>query len=399
MSWGARTPAPGRRAVRLSAVVMVIVVGAFFWHQSSSWGAAELDVSVYRDAARAFLRGGDVYAGHLGYAGLPFTYPPFALVVLVPLAVLPTGAAALVLFLASAAALLAVVRWSWQYAVGAPPSWAATILLAGLVAVLVEPVRATLGLGQVNLLLLALVVGLDARGTRASGVGAGIAGAIKVTPTLLVVAQAVRSDRRAFLRGLVALAAATGAGLVAAPALSREYFGSLLWDSDRPGVIGYVGNQSLLGAATRHLPGAASPVWLVAAAAVLVVAALAVRRHRRDAWLSLCTAALAGLLVSPVSWSHHWVWLLPLVAVGVRRGRRSALFAASVALVLVASVGQLSFWNLAEPALLSQDMYVIAGVAWLVASAMSRASEGVVDHSLVDRWDDEPDLAGPALDR
>jgi alpha-1,2-mannosyltransferase len=237
----------------------------------------------------------------------------------------------------------------------------------------VEPVRTTFSLGQVNIVLLALVVGLDARATRWSGVGAGLATAIKIAPGLLVAAQAVRSDWRAFGRGVLAFVGATALAAALAPAATRTYFTSLLWDSSRPGGLDYLQNQSLRGVLARHAPDHASQGWLLSAVLVLALGAWVVRRHRRDPFYALTAAALTGLLVSPVSWSHHWVWVLPLVAVGVRSGLRSPVMWTSLAL-LGATVVELLFWTTGDAPLVSQDMYVVLGLAWLVAAAVAVVS-------------------------
>ncbi len=371
---------PVRWVVAALAILLTAITASWFVRQAHEWPVAGLDGRVYRDAARAFLDREDIYSGR--FQGLPFTYPPFALLVFVPLALVPENAATLLMFLLSGAALLAVVRWCQDYATRARAgSWWVTVALAAPAAVLVEPVRTTFSLGQVNVLLLALVVGLDARGTRWSGVGAGLATAIKIAPGLLVAAQAVRSDWRAFARGVLAFAVATSLAAVLAPAATRTYFTSLLWDSSRPGGLDYLQNQSLRGLLARHLPDHASLAWLLGAVLVLALGAWVVRRHRRDPFYALTAAALTGLLVSPVSWSHHWVWVLPCVAVGVRSGLRSP--AAWTALALLAStVVELLFWTTsAEPLLVTQDMYVVLGLAWLVAAAV--AVGGVEDPASV----------------
>jgi len=360
---------PLRWVVAVLAVVLTAVSASWFLRQAHEWPVAGLDGRVYRDAARAFLDREDIYSGR--FQGLPFTYPPFALLVLVPLALLPENAATLLMFAASGAALVVVVRWCQDYATrGRPGSWWLTVAMAAPAAIAVEPVRSTLSLGQVNLLLLALVLGLDARGTRWSGVGAGLATAIKIAPGLLVAAQAVRSDWRAFGRGVLAFVAATALAAVLAPAATRAYFTSLLWDSSRPGGLDYLQNQSLRGVLARHAPDHAPLVWLMSALLVLALGAWVVRRHRRDPFYALTAAALTGLLVSPVSWSHHWVWVLPMVAVGVRTGLRTPVAWASLAL-LASTLVELLFWTTGDAPLPTQDMYVVLGLAWLVAAAFA----------------------------
>jgi alpha-1,2-mannosyltransferase len=360
---------PLRWAVAVLAVVLTVVSASWFVRQAHEWPVAGLDGRVYRDAARSFLDREDVYSGR--FQGLPFTYPPFALLVFVPLALVPENAATLLMFAASAAALVAVVRWCQDYATrGRAGSWWLTVALAAPAAVAVEPVRTTLSLGQVNVLLLALVLGLDARATRWSGVGAGLATAIKIAPGLLVAAQAVRSDWRAFGRGVLAFAIATALAAALAPAATRTYFTSLLWDSSRPGGLDYLQNQSLRGVLARHLPDHGSIGWLVGAVLVLALGAWVVRRHRRDPFYALTAAGLTGLLVSPVSWSHHWVWVLPIVAVGVRSGRRSPVAWTALAL-LASTIIELLYWTSGDAPLATQDMYVVLGLAWLVAAAVT----------------------------
>jgi alpha-1,2-mannosyltransferase len=360
---------PLRWAVAVLAVVLTVVSASWFVRQAHEWPVAGLDGRVYRDAARAFLDREDVYSGR--FQGLPFTYPPFALLVFVPLALVPENAATLLMFAASSAALVAVVRWCQDYATrGRAGSWWLTVALAAPVAVAVEPVRTTLSLGQVNVVLLALVLGLDARATRWSGVGAGLATAIKIAPGLLVVAQAVRSDWRAFRRGVLAFVVATGLAAVLAPAATRTYFTDLLWDSSRPGGLDYLQNQSLRGVLARHAPHSSSLIWLVGAVLVLALGAWVVRRHRRDPFYALTAAGLTGLLVSPVSWSHHWVWVLPIVAVGVRSGRRSPVSWTALAL-LASTIVELLYWTSGDAPLVTQDMYVVLGLAWLVAAAVT----------------------------
>jgi alpha-1,2-mannosyltransferase len=355
------------------AVLVVVGVTAWFWHEDHEFATSGLDLRVYRDAARAFLDGQDVYADR--FQDLPFTYPPFALLVLVPFALVSETAATALMYVVSVAALVLVVRWCQEYAAhdGEAGPWWATVTAALLAGLLVEPLHVTLGLGQINLLLLALILGVDARQTRAAGAGAGIATAVKVTPGLLVVAQAVRGDRRAFVRGVLAFLAATGLAALVAPAATRTYFGSLLWDSSRPGGVDYLQNQSLRAAAARHVPDHAVAVWALSALLVLALGAWVVRRHRDDAFFALTGAAMTALLVSPISWNHHWVWMVPCLAVGWRYGARSPVAWASVALVL-AGIDAPRLWETSNASLLAQDIYVLLGVVWLVAAAARPAA-------------------------
>lgn len=362
----ARTTA-GWLAGAAAAVVVVVV----FARQAGTWPAADLDVNVYREAALAHLRGSGIYAGGYGPAGLPFTYPPLAVLVLLPLAVLPAPVAAAAMFCVSLLALTLVVRWCQSHArPGAAGPWWTTVLLSAAACLLLEPVRTTLGFGQVNLVLLALVLGADARGRRRAGWGAGVAAAVKVTPALLVLAQGVRGDARALARGVVACAVATGVAAVVLPSDTLRYFTQLLWDAGRSGNLDYLGNQSLRGLVERHDPAHAGVAWFVAAVAVLAVGAVAVRRQRDDPWYSLTIAAVTGLLVSPISWNHHWVWMLPCLAVGVKHGRRSPVAVASWAMLVAVLMLDVGISLSSSPVF--QDPYVLAGLLWLGTALVSR---------------------------
>lgn len=362
----------------MAVVAWGLAIG-FFWWQSGIWASAALDVAVYREAATELLGGGDVYSGSYTAIGLPFTYPPFALILLVPVAAMPQAVAVGVMFALGAAALTVSVRLCADYArpdVSLP--WWGAASGAALIAVVVEPVRVTIGLGQVNLLILVAVLALDAGPReRMRGVGAGIGAAIKITPALLVATQAVRSDWRAFVRGVAAFALCTVLAAAVLPAATARYFGGLLWESDRPGTLAYPGNQSLRGLVERLHPGSGL-VWLAIAGVVLATAFVAVRRHRADPWLALTIAAVAGLLVSPVSWTHHWVWVLPVAAVTVRTwGQRLWLAGTGVAVVATTTVltgpavGLDYSWLASLWPVAAENAYVVAALAWLCAAVLA----------------------------
>jgi alpha-1,2-mannosyltransferase len=208
-----------------------------------------------------------------------------------------------------------------------------TLGTAGLVLGL-EPVMQTLGFGQINLLLMALVlVDLaqpDSR--RWKGAGVGLAAAIKLTPAIFVAYLVLTRHLRAAAVACATFAATVALGFLALPASSRRFwFGGLFLNSQRVGGVAYAGNQSVNGALVRLFGGVsqARPVWFAAALLIggggLLIATWASRRG--EELLGIATCALTALLVSPISWSHHWVWVVLLVPCGVRllRDPRSAL--------------------------------------------------------------------------
>ena len=148
-----------------------------------------------------------------------------------------------------------------------------------------------------------------------------------------------------------------------------------MWDPSRTGGTGYIGNQSLHGLLQRHVGPSLQWVWLPLAAAVLVLMVVAVRRHAKDPWLGLAVSGIVGCLISPVSWTHHWVWVLPVLAVGVRYRARPWIVASSVA-IAAASVLQ-PLLALTEHTFLSPlgEAYVLVGALWILSVACANPQE------------------------
>jgi alpha-1,2-mannosyltransferase len=246
--------------------------------------------------------------------GLHFTYPPFAAVVMVPLAALPTWWAATLWAAASTAALAGVVRVV-RHAYGRPaPGWLVALLTAGALAL--EPVWQTLTFGQVNLvLMLAVLVDVLRPERRWSGVLVGVTAGIKLTPLVFVVLLVMVGRRSAAGRALIAFAGTVAVGFLVAPGRSSTYWMHHLVEASRVGPPSLAHNQSVYGVLTRVLDGPPSTLlWLSIAAplalAILVVAAAWWRRG--DRVLGTCLGAMAMLTASPISWSHHWVWAVPV---------------------------------------------------------------------------------------
>ncbi|MEU3511103.1 glycosyltransferase 87 family protein [Streptomyces longwoodensis] len=282
------------------------------------------DLRVYHGAVDAWVHhGGRLYDYRVPGTPYGFTYPPFAAVTMLPMALLGLGAAVALCLLLDLTAL------AWVLRVLAGPSWRRHgwygVALAACVLALFEPLRDTVSFGQVNVLLLALVLTdawLLATGrTRWAGVGTGLAAAVKLTPALFIgLLLLARRPRAAGLATAVAVAATAFAALVA-PDASRFYWTEAMWDTGRVGRLDYVSNQSLQGVLARLGVGDHT-VWAVCALAVLAVWA---RRARRAAaagdWpAAFALTGLTACLVSPVTWVHHLVWALPAFAVLLRAG-------------------------------------------------------------------------------
>jgi alpha-1,2-mannosyltransferase len=199
--------------------------------------------------------------------------------------------------------------------------WALCLCLLALF----EPLRDTFSFGQVNLVLLALVLAdclsLSAGRGRWAGAGTGLAAAVKLTPVLFIALLLLAGRRRAAATAAAVAAAATGLAAWADPAASRFYWTEALWDTGRVGRLDYVSNQSLQGVLAR-LGEPGRPLW---ASAVLLTLCVWAWRSRRAVTAGNWPAAFAlagttACLVSPITWVHHLVWLLPSFAVLVRAG-------------------------------------------------------------------------------
>ncbi|MFC4856227.1 glycosyltransferase 87 family protein [Actinophytocola glycyrrhizae] len=271
-----------------------------------------MDLRVYRAGGQAWLDGFGLYTDEFGSrygTGLPFTYPPVAAMLFTTLAVVPVAVAVAALTAVSLAALAAVA----VVVVRRPVTLVAAAFAFG---VALEPVRLTLSFGQVNLVLMVLVVAdcLLPRTWWPRGTLIGLAAAVKLTPFAFLLFFAAHRQWRPVFTSVAAFAAVSLLVWALAPADTVAYLGTVLGDPTRIGGLTYTGNQSLNG--FWHRLGLGGPLttalWLTSALVVAALGWVAVRRARvaGDDLAALLAAATAGLLASPVSWSHHWVWAM-----------------------------------------------------------------------------------------
>ncbi|MEV6114588.1 glycosyltransferase 87 family protein [Streptomyces sp. NPDC052109] len=282
------------------------------------------DLRVYYGTVHTWAHhGGRIYDYRVPGTMYGFTYPPFAAVAMLPLALLGRTSAIVASLLVNLAALAVILRIlagpGWRR-----HGWYRWSLCLCLLA-LFEPLRDTFSFGQVNLVLLALVLAdcrLLATGReRWAGAGIGLAAAVKLTPALFIGLLLLAGRRRAAGVATAVAVAATALAAWADPRASRFYWTEALWDTGRVGRLDYVSNQSLQGVLARlGEPGRA--LW---ASAVLLTLCVWAWRSRRAVRAGDWTAAFAltgaaACLVSPITWVHHLVWLLPSFAVLLRTG-------------------------------------------------------------------------------
>jgi alpha-1,2-mannosyltransferase len=351
---------------RAGLVVLGLVLAAGL--VGAAYAGTLTDLAPYRYGGRAALDGLPLYGVRDPLSGLPFTYPPFGALVMVPLAMVSLPLAGALVTAASVAALARVV--------------AMPVLVVAALAM--EPVWQDMRFGQVNLLLmLAVLVDLARPERKASGALVGLAAGVKLTPLVFVVLLVMVGRRDAALRAAATFAATVALGFVVMPGQSAAYWSHRLLDGTRVGPPELTHNQSVYGVLSRLL-GEPPPValWVLVAGplalAVLVVAALWWRRG--DRLLGTGLAGLAMLVASPVSWSHHWVWAVPLTVAVWRHSRAVAL---AWAVVFVARPilwppwgdGREHDWDLAQH--LVGNAYLLAA-AGLVVWATTRLRAGPI---------------------
>lgn len=361
-SIGGRDPAdrpPNGLWRAVDAVIAIgigVAVGYAGWHLFRQLPYL-IDTDVYRMGGQAWLTGRPLYADGAVFAtrgglDLPFTYPPLAAIVFSPLALVSLPVASVIITTITCL-LLVVSMWIVLSRLQVPdairpgtgPAWLRRgWLSAGLVAMSMtwlEPIQANFHFGQINVVLMTLVIAdcVPRRTPWPRGLLLGIAIALKLTPAVFLVYFVLRRDIRAALTALTSFAAATLLGFALAWRDSWEYWTSTVAHTDRIGTATLNTNQNAAGALARLGldPSTHFVLWTLSCLLVLALTVWAVRRvlAAGEPTLAVMCVAMFGLVVSPVSWSHHWVWALPTVIVTAVLGYRYA----SVALAGVSAVG------------------------------------------------------------
>ncbi|MEO3927409.1 glycosyltransferase 87 family protein [Micromonosporaceae bacterium B7E4] len=332
-----------RRAVVRIGIVAVVCYAA--WLAIATFGRPYnfFDMKIYHGAVVWWAGGHELYDFIAPRTTLGFTYPPFAGLVMLPMAGIPLGLAGWLNIVASVATLAIVLAallkpitdrlgWSLWFTLG----------LAVPMAVAIEPARETLGYGQVNLLLFGLVmadlVALRWRARRGSritaddgplrrlffsgawaGVGIGLATSIKLTPALFIVYLLITRQWRAAMTAVGTGIAVTVGTFAIAGRESTTYFMSVLWQTERVGAADMTPNQSLAGVLARLYDSIETPTLLWLAFAMLLLAlGLSRASHSHADGDELTAFTLVGLttnVISPISWSHHLVWVIPAIVI------------------------------------------------------------------------------------
>ncbi|KWV34461.1 glycosyltransferase 87 family protein [Micromonospora rifamycinica] len=332
-----------RRTVVRTGIVAAVAYAA--WLAIGAFGRPYnfFDMKIYHGAVVWWASGHELYEFIAPTTTLGFTYPPFAALAMLPMARLPIEVAGWINAAGSIAALAVVLaallrpivdRLGW-------PLWF-TVAIATPMATAIEPVRETLGYGQVNLLLFALImadlVGLRWRSRRGShgrdtdgpllrllysgswaGVGIGLATAVKLTPALFIAYLLITRQWRVAATAVGTTIGVTLGSFALVGTESRAYFGGVLWQTERVGAADMTPNQSLAGLLARLYDSIETPGLLWLAFSVLILAlGLSRAANARADGDELTAFTLVGLtanVISPISWSHHLVWVIPAIIV------------------------------------------------------------------------------------
>jgi alpha-1,2-mannosyltransferase len=390
----ARNATIGAALFGMSLALYIVIFQVFPRHPWSM-----LDLRIYLWGGTTARHSQDPYVHTYLPHSLHFTYTPMAAGVFALLSVVDLPVMKVLMVAGSIASLVGVLWLTWG-ALGRERSadrLGATLAMAA-VALWLEPVRQTLSFGQVNLVLMLIIVAdmclPDTRWWK--GIGVGLAAGFKLTPLIFIPYLLITRRFRAAAVSAATFAVTVLGSFVLLPKAAHHYWlDALFLNANRLGNVHYVGNQSLYGAILRLIRSetAARPYQLLAEVLVgvtgLVLAAWASRRGQEIVGVLVC--ALTGLLVSPVSWSHHWVWVAPMLvvladfatrppslAVAASWQRACWLGAGAVALVFsgvlwgVPSTGPhpaVQGYVMTVPEELLGDLYVLAGLGGLGAIA------------------------------
>ncbi|MEV1142679.1 glycosyltransferase family 87 protein [Micromonospora sp. NPDC049799] len=301
---------------------------------------------------------------------LYFTYPPFSALLLWPFALFSVTATAWIFSILTVVAVVVTTRWLLDGVIDRhhlPRMF--TLTVAVLLVLAVESTRETITFGQINMLLVVLILAdllfAVPKARRWAGVGIGLATALKLFPGIFIVYLLACRRWRAAAVASATAAVATLLAAAVAPRDSWRFWTHELWATERVGRTDYTGNQSLFGLLSR-ITAPERPdrlLWLVLVAAIAAYGLWRAARAARagDPLVGLTLTGLVGALISPITWTHHIYWFIPAVVVladaaldsdaatpsGARRRRRLTVSAAAVSAIIVYGVVSFYDWGVA----------------------------------------------------
>lgn len=357
----ATAPIPRRRWLLAAALIALAALPAVlrylvFWPQDQ-W---QVDVEVYREAGVSILTGRPIYQALTEAPQLlPFTYPPFAALLSLGLALVPFSVAGWAWLTAQVAATTAIVWYAATPLLRRFGPWMPMALAAFTAPMLwLHPVSDGLRFGQVNAFLVLLCL-LDLRRPRPrflarvpSGVLVGVAMAIKLTPGVFVIHYLVCRRWKEAATAVGSAVAVTVLTWLVLPQASFTYWGGALQDPGRLGPNMGTSNQSLRGVLLRIGPSGltGTMLWVVLAVAIAAIGFALARRFSRDGYSvgEVGTVGLLACLISPVAWIHHYHWMVVVIVAVLGSDpwrQRPRLYAAGV--LTVWFLCRLPWWGIA----------------------------------------------------
>ena len=365
----------------------------------------QMDFRVYRMGGQHVL-GGGLYSSHITVLGrhLVFTYPPVSAIVFWPFSSFSVHSGQIVwdgIDIVALTALIAVSLAAARSRSVIRTDWRTALILVAPVGFFLWPVRSDLNLGQINIALVLMIVtdltvGVSSRGRHLpKGLLVGVAAAIKLTPLVFIPYLALSGQWRAARNSAAVFLLATSAMFAVAPSASWLYFTKDAFDISRVGNALGLGNQTLHAAIVRaHLSVPSFFVDLLCVGVLCGGIALAAVSHRNSsALLGVLVCAATGLLVSPISWLHHFVWIVPALVwltMGIGRPAKGEWWALAGALAFIVIPpirpgGAGMIWYLRDNAYVIMTLVfltLVGGMLWgrsrhtLVAARVSRDDVG-----------------------
>jgi len=334
------TRAPGTRLVKAGVIAFAAVVASWLVFEAVNGALSLVDLTVYRDGGLIVRHVQPYYDPHAyaplynwgGFSplALKFTYTPFAAIAFAVISFLPWGVIVDGSVVVNMAALVAAL-WVTLRALGYTDRRVrlGATLLAAAATFWLQPVVRTIYLGQINLILMAAIMwdllqpDQTASGRRRWWKGAltGVAAGTKLVPLIFVPYLLVTRRFREAAAAVAGFVVTIAVGFAVLPHDSSKWWlhGMFMADGNRTGFMGWAGNQSLRAIVTRFAGSIAvgQAPWIAAAVVALAVGLSAAYLLNQAGYPvpALLATALTGLLVSPVSWDHHWVWTALGVAV------------------------------------------------------------------------------------
>ena len=317
--------------VVVAAVGALLMVAWQIWvvpidHHTYGLFNMNIDTRVYRGGAIAVWDGRPLYDLPV-YKVWQFTYTPFAAIVLVPLAWLPGHTAQFLWNVGNVICLLALIAVSLRsLRFRIDGRFLAFTVLFGIAVVGLEPVHTTLWNGQINLVLALMVIADQVRRSdRLRGIGIGVAAGIKLTPIFFAAYLIVTRQWRAAVTSVAVFLGTIVLGIVVLRGEAWNFWTTTLTETGRIGPLDHPANQSLNGFFARlgQMGLGHPPSWLWIPTGLVVGllglwAALAAHKAGHEL-LALTITGMTSCAVSPFSWGHHWVWVVPLLLIALTR--------------------------------------------------------------------------------